>query len=141
MKFLLSLLFVFSSLTIFAQDCSIMKSGIFRDAEDFDKTAYIEIDNDYLYDYAKNESEYILSKIHWVNDCTYVLTLVETNIEDFELPMGTRLKVNILETKGNVITYQYASAGNVLKPRTLIKYESLNEMKLAQDKPLHEALD
>lgn len=121
--FLLFFFSLMSLVTVAQTDCSIMKSGRFKDVNDLDKTAYIEISDKYLIDYAKNGTKYIKSSIHWLTDCAYELTLIETNIENLGITIGTKLRVEILEVSGNEITYQYLPEDS-LEPRKLIKLSS-----------------
>lgn len=105
-----------------------MKNGKFRDTADIDQSAYVEINGNLFFDYSNNGREFIKSKIVWLNDCSYELTLLESNIPDLGLEKGTKLRVNILSVNGNEIRYQYQS-GEYVEPRTLIKIIDSDKMK------------
>lgn len=115
--------FSFHSFTQTVTTCQDALFGKFKDETDIDKTAYIVVDEAYFTEYAKNGKEYIKSSIDWKGDCEYQLTIQETNIKDFQVPVGTQLRVEILEFDDNTISYEYLPKG-VIQPGKLIRIKN-----------------
>jgi len=95
------------------QDCDIVKSATKMMEKGDDGSSYYRVDGDWFYDYSNNGKEYIKSKIEWQDDCTYMLTLVETNMPNFALEYGTKLRVQITEVNGNEASYEYLPIGTI----------------------------
>lgn len=114
MKLLFSILLTAFGLTASAQaitSCQDALFGTFKDELDIDKTAYIVVDEAYFTEYSKDGKEFIKSTIKWQSDCEYELTIQETNIKNFQIPIGTQLRVEILKFDDHSISYEYLPKG------------------------------
>ncbi|MGB0892331.1 MAG: hypothetical protein ACPGUU_08255, partial [Flavobacteriaceae bacterium] len=49
---------------------------------------------------------YIKSTIEWTSNCTYYLTIKETNFPNFPFKKGDKLQVEILKVKGDNVYYK-----------------------------------
>lgn len=125
MKQLGLLLFMILSTSVaFSQNdsCAGFKDGKFHDLADKDQSSYYIVDGGWFYEYSDHGKFYIKSKIDWEDNCTYSLTLTETNIPNFELKMGTQLRAQITKVKGDKYYYQYLPKG-ILEPGVLVKMD------------------
>ena len=100
--------------------CNIMHDGTFKDLGDEDPSAYFIIDGDEFIDYSNNGLNVSKSVIEWENDCSYVLTLTETNIPELKKMIGFQLRGTITSVDGNTIEYKQILANQEVE-RTLVK--------------------
>lgn len=114
MKLFFSILFLTIGASSFAQTvttCQDALFGTFKAENDIDKTAYIVVDEAYFTEYSNDGKDFIKSTLEWKGDCEYQLTIKETNIENFQVPVGTQLRVEILEFDDKTISYEYLPKG------------------------------
>jgi len=110
-------LFVIFSFTSFSQvstdDCAVMQSAIklYEKKEGNETSFYVIKDEVWFYEFTNAGRQYIKSKIDWLPNCTYQLTMVETNIPEFDLTAGTMIKVRITKVDGNEVSYEYLPEG------------------------------
>jgi len=131
-KLFLFLVLALSSVSTYAQDtssssapCEIMHSGKFMDADDDDPSAYLIIDGSELSEYSNFGKNISKSHIKWNNDCSYTLTLLETNVPDLKEVVGKKMKVDILDVDGDTITYKMILNGASYE-RELVKVNDEN---------------
>lgn len=110
---LIALAIPFISFIHVAPDCSIMKAGTFKylDVPD-DPSAYFEIDGKKHTEYHENGKYIMRSKIEWINECTYELTLKKSDNPALDFKRGTTMRVTIEDTQGNIISYKATMGGN-----------------------------
>lgn len=84
-------------------DCEKFKDGKFMIPDDGLGASYIERKGDRQVEYGEGSGLKLAFKVEWVNECIYILTLTEVieNPTDMELPLGSTLKVEIIEVKAN----------------------------------------
>lgn len=103
-----SLILLLISIRIFSfgqTDCSIMKTGTFKYMEAEDTTAYFVITPTSHTEFYANGKYYIKSKMKWLNDCEYKLTMTAITIPEFPFKPGEEMKVKITEVEGNLVHY------------------------------------
>ena len=95
-KIVLSLLFMLP-IALFAQDCEKFKTGTFyAKTEDGSFIPNYSIVRKKKLQIETMGENYIKTKVRWIDDCTYELTHIESDILD--LPKGTVTTCKILQT-------------------------------------------
>jgi len=100
--------------------CSIMKEGKFRYQNIDDTTAYVEIDKTDHTEYYNSGKYYIKSRLKWITDCQYEMTMLKNTIPDFPFKPGDVMTVTINKVEGDIIYYSsevngYKWEGRLLK--------------------------
>ena len=127
MKKVLSILsilvsFMFFSFTPPPMDCTIMKQGTFTYGKK--KSKVIVKIKEYTHtEYHSDGKYYMVSKIKWIDDCSYTATLVENTVPYLPIKVGTELTVNITKIKGDKISYTAGFGNRTWKG----KYTKLSE--------------
>lgn len=117
MKSILIVVFTLFSFSSFSQvteeDCSVMQSAIklYEKSEGNETSFYVIRDGIWFYEFTNAGRQYIKSRMEWQPNCIYQLTMVETNIPDFDLNAGATIQVRITEVEGNQIKYEYLPEG------------------------------
>ena len=102
---------LFFELSIVAQDipdektCSIMKQGRFLYLGLEDTTAYFVINKDEHVEYHDGGKYTIKSKLKWVNNCQYKMTLLSHTMPDFPFKKGDIMTVTIKKIEDGIIYY------------------------------------
>jgi hypothetical protein len=112
MKFLFpfALAMVFSSF-LYGQEtdtktsCSVLKQGKFRYLDIDDTTAYFEIDKEDHTEYHNGGKYFIKSRLRWITDCQYEMTMLKNTIPDFPFKPGDVMIVAINKVEGDIINY------------------------------------
>ena len=96
----------FLSLTAFSQsaeDCQILHEGTFT--YEGEKPVKVVIKGKEHTEY-HNDGKYVIqSKLEWVNDCEYNMTMTKVTIPDFPFKPGDVMNVKINRVEGNDIYY------------------------------------
>lgn len=103
-------------------DCSIMKQGTFTYGKKKSKVV-VKIKEYTHTEYHNDGKFYMVSKIKWIDYCSYTATLVENTVPYLPIKVGTELTVNITKIKGNKISYTAGFGGSTWKG----KYTKLSE--------------
>ncbi len=117
MKVIFSLLLLTFSMSTMGQvvdeDCDVIKSAtrFYERAEGNVESYYVVKDGIWFYEFTNSGRQYIKSRMVWLPDCTYQLTMVETNIPNFDLSAGAMITVKITGMVGNEVTYEYLPEG------------------------------
>lgn len=102
--FLLCLV-IFLSFSQNANDCKVLKNGRFKYLDAEDTSAYIVITGNDHTEYHANGKYYIKSKLNWISNCEYIMTMTEITIPDFPFHPGDKMRVVIVKVKGDIIYY------------------------------------
>lgn len=97
-------LMAFTTIKPETNDCLILHEGtfIYGDSEEVIKVV-IEGENHTEY---HNDGKYIIkSKLDWVNDCEYNMTMLKVTIPNFPYGVGDVMNVKIDKVEGNNILY------------------------------------
>ena len=95
------------------KDCSNFKTGTFKYENPYYKD-WIIIRNDSIQiEYNTNDNSKIIGHIEWTSDCTYQFTYHQVDDTYTNSIIGTKLKVNIIESSNN--SYKYQTYLNKLK--------------------------
>jgi len=86
-------------------DCSSLKQGVFKYLDIEDTTAYFEINESRHIEHHQNGKYTIKSKLEWVNDCRYSMTMLSNTIPGFPFKPGDVMLVTINKIDGNIIYY------------------------------------
>ncbi len=103
------LLFSFFVSLGFSQDqtCRELMQGRFYEKGTQGDDGFYLYEANYFFEFDKKGQEYIKSRIDWEDECTYVLTLIDTNIKAFDLPIGTQIRVQLSIENPDLIHYTY----------------------------------
>jgi hypothetical protein len=104
----------FTEYTTMANDCSIMKQGTFAYGRKNNKVI-VKIKEYTHTEFHNNGKYYMVSKINWIDDCSYTATLVENTVPTLPIKIGTKLTVHILKVRGNKISYEAGFGGRMWK--------------------------
>lgn len=114
MKFLLGLFTVlFFSLSPIKDNeaCSaLIKNNQFTYWHGSNKVLVVFKDG-YQTEYHKKKKYIIRSKVKWISECEYELTIIEHTLPDFPFNPGTKSRVVITKIRGNRIYYTTTLAG------------------------------
>ena len=86
-------------------DCFALKQGTFRYLDIEDTTAYFEIDKSNHTEYHEGGRYIIKSKLQWISDCQYSMTMLSNTIPDFPFKPGDVMLVTIKKIDDNIIYY------------------------------------
>jgi len=86
------------------QNCSILHEGKFKYATGKDKVI-VEIKGNDQKELHENGKYFIKSKIEWVNDCEYNMTMTEITVPDFPFGPGDVMNVKINKVVGKDIFF------------------------------------
>jgi len=85
--------------------CSVLKQGKFRYLDIDDTTACFVIDKEDHTEYHYNGRYYIKSRLKWINDCRYEMTMIRNTIPDFPFKPGDVMTVTINKVEDKIIYY------------------------------------
>lgn len=115
MKNLILLLLICVSINVFGQnkECENFKDGKYMIVDSKTGNSIIHRKGSTQIEYGEGSKLKLKFKVEWVNDCTYTLQLkkVLENPENFQLPEGMILTVEIIETKKD--SYIQRSSSNL----------------------------
>ncbi len=86
------------------EDCLILHEGTFKYG-DKDHEVKVVIKGKNHTEYHENGKYVIKSKLEWVNDCEYNMTMTKITIPNFPYGVGDVMNVRINEVVGNEIYY------------------------------------
>ena len=101
------LLLLYLCLTAFISDdnpCKIMLKGKFIYGNS-NEIIQVIIDGSKQTEYHNNGKYYIRSKIKWLNDCEYNMTMTAITIPDFPYGVGDKMNIKINKVVGREIHY------------------------------------
>lgn len=85
-------------------NCEIMKQGTFVYGKK-NQQVVVKIKEYTHTEYHNNGKYYMVSKIEWIDDCSYTATLVESTVPNIGVKPGAKLLVQIGKIKKNKISY------------------------------------
>ena len=111
-KVIVLFVFLFSSHLSFSQvhwlvnqdevaDCNLMAKGKFINKVNETESIegyYLKFENDIVTEFVENGKYFVKSKIEFTTKCSYTLTVLENTIPNFDVPVGTKIYTEILET-------------------------------------------
>lgn len=86
------------------QDCAILHEGKFKYATGKDKVI-VEIKGNDHKELHENGKYFIKSKIEWVNDCEYNMTMTEITVPNFPFGPGDVMNIKINKVVGKDIFF------------------------------------
>lgn len=86
------------------KDCEILHEGTFKYGNTDDEIKVVIDGKDHT-EYHNGGKYIIKSKLEWVNDCEYNMTMTKVTIPDFPYGKGDIMNVKVIEVRGNEITY------------------------------------
>jgi hypothetical protein len=105
-KTLLTFILLITGAVAYSQtDCSVLKHAKLKYVNYSDTSTYILINGDQHIEYYANEKYYIKSKIKWVSDCEYIMTMTDITLPDFPYHPGDYMDVKIEKIEGDLVTY------------------------------------
>lgn len=119
------LLLTLPGVTAFGQDiknggCRILKNGKFKYIGGEDTTAYVVIHNHSHIEYYNMEKYYIKSKLDWVNDCEYNMTMTKITLPEFPYHPGDIMNVKVNRIANDTVYYTSTVNGSQWTGRFLI---------------------
>ena len=102
----LLLLIMLFPVVAFAQskNCKIMHEGRFRYMAD-DEEVIVVIKDSVMTEYHRDGKYTIKTKIEWLNDCEYNITVIKVTVPHFTLGTGDQVNVKINRIEGQEIFY------------------------------------
>jgi hypothetical protein len=87
-------------------DCQqVFKRGKFKYLDAIDSSTYIVMNGATQIEYSVNGKYTIESKIDWISDCSYYMTMTKITVPNFPFKPGDVMKVDITKIEGNTIYY------------------------------------
>jgi hypothetical protein len=105
LRYLLLLVF-FVPAIVFAQskDCNIMHQGKFRYMAGQEEVI-ITIQDSSMTEYHEGGKYTIKTRIDWINDCEYTITILKVTVPEFTLGTGDQVNVKVNRVEGKEIYY------------------------------------
>jgi hypothetical protein len=100
------------------KDCKIFHKGVFKYAGSKDEIKVVIKGKSHT-EFHNNGKYIIKSKLEWVNDCEYNMTMLKVTIPNFPYQKGDVMNVKINEIKGNEIYSTSTVKGAVWKNKLL----------------------
>lgn len=100
----LTFLFSFIGISVYSQDCKILHRGKFKYGTEKEEVK-VEIKGEDHTELHESGKYFIKSKIEWVNDCEYNMTMTEVTIPNFPYTPGDVMNVKINKVTGKEIFY------------------------------------
>lgn len=94
----------FSVKTEMDSECNILHNGTFKYGNSTTEIKVVIKGNKHI-EYHENGKYIIKSKLNWVNDCEYNMTMTEITIPNFPYKVGDIMNVKINKVEGNDIYY------------------------------------
>jgi hypothetical protein len=105
-KFFLTVFLIITGSFAYSQtSCSILKHVKLKYVDCPDKSTYILINGEQSIEYYNNEKYYIKSKIKWVHDCEYIMTMTDITLPNFPFHPGDVMDVTVENIDNDVVTY------------------------------------
>jgi hypothetical protein len=98
-------LFVFTTATAFAQDCTILKNNSFV-YKLGGKDVHVDFGVDQHVEHHKKGKYYIKSKVEWLSDCEYNLIIQDVTLPNFPFKLGSKLHIKITKVRGDRVYYK-----------------------------------
>ncbi|MES2430759.1 MAG: hypothetical protein V4556_07455 [Bacteroidota bacterium] len=117
------IILLFCSLFSIAQsddkfDCKFLRHCTLKYVDDVgDTTAYIIIDNNSNIEYSSSGKYYIKSKLNWLNDCEYNMTMEEITLPNFPFQAGDSMNVKFDNIEKDIIYFTSNVNGLTMKGR------------------------
>jgi len=87
-----------------SKDCNIMHQGKFRYMADKEEVI-VAIKDSSMIEYHSGGKYTINTRIEWVNECEYNITIIKVNVPAFTLGTGDQVNVKIDRVEGKEIYY------------------------------------
>ena len=105
LSLLLFTLFTIGNITAQSdEECAILHNGTFTYGE-ADNIVTVKIEGENHMEYHNEGKYYIKSKLIWVNECEYNMTMKKVTIPNFPYGKGDVMNVKVSAVEGNVIKY------------------------------------
>jgi hypothetical protein len=104
-SFLLLVTYIFAQAQVKTPDCSVLKNGTFKYMDLPDSTAFIVIKGSEHDEFFQHNKYYIKSKLKWVDDCSYIMTMTEITVPDFPFKQGDMMSVQVDSVENGIIYY------------------------------------
>lgn len=138
MKFFSLVLLVSFSLFAKAQDgCEFIQNKCFSYQSAISEIpVYVRLKGKKQIEYHSGGKYILVSKIRWIDDCTYISTIKKVTIPNFEYHINDRMTVHIEEKRGSEVLVTCTVGGDSWKnillimnevPKEVIKQESKME--------------
>ena len=86
-------------------DCSALKNGRFKYLDIEDTSAYVVINDTVHTEYHNDGKYYIKSRLTWINDCEYIMTMTAITIPNFPFHPGDKMQVQVTKIEDGIIYY------------------------------------
>jgi hypothetical protein len=94
----------FLTLNGFAQTtCKTLHHSKLQNLSSNNTSSYVIIDGENHTEFMQNEKFYIKSKLKWIDDCNYEMTMLEKNDPDFPFGPGEKMIVKIDKIEGDFV--------------------------------------
>jgi hypothetical protein len=87
-----------------SKDCKIMHQGKFRYMAD-EEEVIVVIKDSSMTEYHKGGKYTITTRIDWLNECEYTITVLKVTVPSFALGTGDQVNVKINHVEGKEIYY------------------------------------
>lgn len=109
------LLWIFPSFGQEKSECQqVFKRGKFKYLDAIDSSTYIVMNGATQIEYNVNGKYTIESKIDWISDCSYDMTMTKITVPNFPFKPGDVMRVDITKIEGNTIYYNSTVKGQSL---------------------------
>ena len=102
-------------------DCSDFKTGVFSFESGNAKDVRIRRGKSKQVELHPESSSKVISKIEWMDDCTFILTCIKVNKPENKKYIGGKLTVKIISVTDSSYTYRATYENGVSKEKTHYK--------------------
>ena len=93
------------SQNITTADCTVLKNCKLKYFDLDDTTAYVTIKANRHTEYINGGKNFIKSNLDWINDCEYIATIIEINIDHSPFVIGDKMNVKFDKIENGIVYY------------------------------------
>lgn len=93
-------------------DCKVLKDCKLKYLDGEDPTSYVVIKKRNHIEYHNDKKYYIKSKLNWLSDCEYNMTMMKITLPDFPFGPGEVMNVKFNKIDGDIVSYTATVRGH-----------------------------
>ncbi len=86
-------------------DCTVLKNCKLRYFDIDDATAYVTIKGNRHTEFINGGKNFIKSNLDWINDCEYIATIIEINVDHSPFVIGDKMNVKFDKIENGIVYY------------------------------------
>lgn len=95
---------------VLPSNCADFFQGSFIYEDSVSYPGMVKYEGDFHYEYYSNG--HIKSNVTWFSDCSFELKIIENTVSGSSLPLGDKLRIDVLSIQGSRVEYEANYKGN-----------------------------